>query len=95
MHQNVPHTFYDIPFHILMPVTEFLAKHIDGLANNLKLLDKAKENYGVTFDYLQIETILLSRMMLTEESMCRSRPLSLILSLIDQYFIFVRTFFGK
>ena len=59
MHQNVPHTFYDIPFHILMPVTEFLAKHIDGLANNLKLLDKAKENYGATFDFLQIETIFI------------------------------------
>lgn len=59
MHQNVPHTFYDIPFHILMPVTEFLAKHIDGLANNLMLLDKAKENYGATFDFLQIETIFI------------------------------------
>ena len=42
-----------------MLVTEFRAKHIDGLANNLKLFDKAKENYGVTFDFLQIETIFI------------------------------------
>ena len=47
MDQNVPHAFYRFPFNFWMSFTEFLAEHIDGLADNLYVFDKAVIDNGV------------------------------------------------
>ncbi len=48
VNQNVPHAFDDIPFNFRMSFPEFLAEHVDGLANNLQVLDEAVIDDGVT-----------------------------------------------
>lgn len=59
VHKNVSHSFYRIPFHILMLVAEFLAEHIYGFSDDLKLLDETKEDNGIAFDFIQFESILI------------------------------------
>lgn len=42
-----------------MLVAEFLAEHIYGFSDDLKLLDETKEDNGIALDFIQFESILI------------------------------------
>ena len=47
MNEYMTHTLYDIPFYLLMRVTEILSQLIDGLTDNFNVLYKSEKYYGI------------------------------------------------